>query len=351
MQAAGALRGYVVKVLIVLALVALAALAWNLSGLLVVVFGAVVIGVLLEALASRVAARLRFAHGLALLVVLLILFAAVFLLMWLFGAQMAREMDSLKQTLPAAFSHFVAWLEGSALGPLAQQAVEQVKAGAGTIAARLGGIARSAGGYLTDVVLMLVGGIYLAAQPQLYRQGLLKLFPADTRPRMDQAFRDCGDALRAWLGGQVVAMLMVGLLTSLGLWLLGVPVAGGLGMIAGLFDIVPIVGPFVAAVPAVLLGFTVGPEVGLGAALVFIAVQQIESHVLLPLIQQRAVDIPPAVLLFSLIAIGTLFGVPGVLLAAPMTVVIFVLIKRLYVQDALDTPTSTPSDDSAGRSE
>lgn len=347
MQTTLRFRDYVARVLTGLALVALALLAWKLSNLLVVMFGAVVMGVLLEALASRLSRHAPLTHGLALVVVLVVLISVVTLLIWLFGAQMAREMDSLKATLPAAFSHFIAWLEASPLGPFAQQAVEQVKAGAGTIAARVGGMARSAGGYLTDVVLMIVGAIYLAAQPHLYLQGALKLVPVDIRPGIAQALDDCGIALRAWLGGQIVAMAAVGLLTSLGLWLLGVPVAGGLGMIAGLFDIVPIVGPFVAAVPAVLLGFSVGPEVGIGAALVFVAVQQIESHVLLPLIQQRAVDIPPAVLLFSLIAIGTLFGVPGILLAAPMTVVVFVLVKRLYVKGALGTETPMPGEPSA----
>ncbi|QOW19576.1 AI-2E family transporter [Lysobacter ciconiae] len=140
-------------------------------------------------------------------------------------------------------------------------------------------------------------------------------------------------------------MVVVGVLTGLGLWLLGVPVAFGLGIITALLDFVPIAGPVLAAIPAVLLGFTVSPQVGLGALALFIVIQQVESHVLQPLIQQRAVDLPPALLLISLFAIGALFGLAGVVLAAPLTVVIFVLVKRLYVRETLETETRIPGEE------
>ncbi|UJB15414.1 AI-2E family transporter [Xanthomonas translucens] len=142
----------------------------------------------------------------------------------------------------------------------------------------------------------------------------------------DEALSASGQVWRAWLGGQFLAMLVIGSLTGLGLWLLGVPVALGIGLLTALLDFIPIVGPIVAAVPAVLLGFTVSPQVALGALLVFVVLQQLEGHVLQPLIQARAVDLPPALLLFSLFGIGVLFGPMGVVLAAPLTVVLYVLV-------------------------
>lgn len=102
-----------------------------------------------------------------------------------------------------------------------------------------------------------------------------------------------------------------------------------------LLDFIPIVGPVLAAIPAILLGFTVSPEVALGTLALFVVLQQLEGHVLQPLIQARAVDLPPALLLFSLFGIGALFGPMGVVLAAPMTVVLYVLVKQLYVRHAL----------------
>lgn len=139
-------------------------------------------------------------------------------------------------------------------------------------------------------------------------------------------------------------MLAVGVLTGLGLWALGVPAALGLAIIATLLDFVPLVGPIAAAVPAILLALTVDPRTGLLTTLLYLVVQQIEGNLLQPLVQQRAVELPPALLLFALIGAGLLFGVLGVLLAAPLTVVIFVLVKRLYVRETLGEDTDVPGE-------
>ncbi|MCL7715884.1 AI-2E family transporter [Stenotrophomonas mori] len=342
MALSSTMRPFVARVLVVLALLALAALVWTLSDLVLVMFGAVVVAVLLNALVGLLVRFARLPQGVALGVVLLLLLVGFALLMWLFGAQVAGEMESLKQTLPQAWSHFTDWLDASPIGPMVQQGIEQLHQSMSGLAAKAGALAFAASGNVTDMVLMAVGGIYLAAQPRVYREGALKLFPSSRRALVGEALDASGTALRAWLGGQLLAMLVIGLLTGISLWLLDVPVALGLGIITALLDFVPIVGPIVAAIPAILLGFTVSPQTALGVLVVFIVLQQLEGHVLQPLIQQRAVDLPPALLLFSLFGIGALFGVPGILLAAPMTVVIYVLVKRLYVKEALGTDTPIP---------
>jgi hypothetical protein len=116
---------------------------------------------------------------------------------------------------------------------------------------------------------------------------------------------------------------------------LGVPASGGLGLIAGLLDVIPMVGPIIAAVPAVLLAFTVSPVTALWTIGLFLLVQQLQGNFLQPMIQKQAVDVPPAVLLFAVVAAGSLFGFLGVLLAAPLTVVVFVLVQRIYVRTLL----------------
>ncbi len=344
MQGISEIRAYVARVVIALTLAGCALLLWQLSDLVMVVFGAVVVAVMLHTLVSLTMKWTPMSQGVALTVVLFMLIIVFALLMWLFGAQLAGEMESLKATLPQAWAQFQTWLADSPAGPTVQQFTEQGQSGAGNLASKLGSFAMSASGNLTQLVLMVAGGIYLAAQPGLYRGGVLKLFPADRRALVGDAMDASGHALKAWLVGQMLAMVLVGLLTGLGLWLLGVPVALGLGIITALLDFVPIAGPVIAAIPAVLLGFTVSPEVGFGALALFIVIQQLESHILQPLIQQRVVELPPALLLISLFAIGALFGLPGVVLAAPLTVVIFVLVKRLYVREALETETHIPGE-------
>ena len=139
-------------------------------------------------------------------------------------------------------------------------------------------------------------------------------------------------------------MVAVGFLTWLGLALIGVPSALTLALLAGLLEFVPYVGPIVSAVPAVLLAFAASPEMAFWTALLFFGVQQFEGYVLEPLVQQHAVDLPPALLLFALVAGGLVFGLIGVLFAEPLTVMLFVMVKRLYVREALQTPTPIPGE-------
>lgn len=329
------LRPFAARVLVVMALGALALLAWQLSELLLIVFGAVVVGVLLHGLATLLRKWLPLPEWAALALVILVLVLALSAIVLLFGAEVAAQIDTFRATLPAAWNKFHAWLQSGPLGPQIERIPDQLRDGASTLATHAGAIVLSAGGGVTDAVLMMVGGLYLAAQPRLYRQCLLHLLPRDRRGVADEALTASGQALRAWLTGQLLAMAVIGTLTGIGLWLLGVPVALGIGLLTALLDFIPIVGPIVAAVPAILLGFTVSPQVALGALLLFVVLQQLEGHVLQPLIQARAVDLPPALLLFSLFGIGVLFGPMGVVLAAPLTVVLYVLVKRLYVQHAL----------------
>jgi len=120
--------------------------------------------------------------------------------------------------------------------------------------------------------------------------------------------------------------------------------AFALGLIAGLLDFVPLIGPIVAAVPTLLLALSISPTTALWTGGLYLVVQQIEGNILSPLVQQRAVDLPPALLLFALLGFGSLFGAPGVILAAPLTVVVYVMVKRLYVREALGTPTNVPGE-------
>jgi len=159
------------------------------------------------------------------------------------------------------------------------------------------------------------------------------------------ALDDASGGLRGWMLGQAVSSLVIAVLTWLGLALLGVPAAGGLGVIAGLLDIIPMIGPVIAGVPAVLLAFTVSPMTALWTIILFLAIQQLQGNFLQPMIQKHAVNVQPAVLLFAVFAAGLLFGFLGVLLAAPLTVVIFVFVQRLYVQAMLGKPIKVAGKD------
>jgi predicted PurR-regulated permease PerM len=196
----------------------------------------------------------------------------------------------------------------------------------------------AAGSGVADFVLVLVGAIFLASDPATYRRGLLLLMPARAEETAAAALNDASRGLRGWMVGQAVSSFVVAALTGAGLALLGVPASGGLGLIAGLLDIIPMIGPVIAGVPAVLLAFTVSPMTALWTLLLFLVIQQLQGNFLQPMIQKHAVDVPPAVLLFAVFASGLLFGFLGVLLAAPLTIVIYVFIQRVYVRALLGKP-------------
>lgn len=158
---------------------------------------------------------------------------------------------------------------------------------------------------------------------------------------VNEALGDVGEGLNGWMKGQVVSSIVVASLTSAGLAALGVPSAAGLGVIAGLLDVVPMIGPVISGVPAVLLAFTQSPATALWTVVLFLVVQQLQGNFLQPMIQKQAVDVPPAVLLFTVVAAGTLSGFIGVLLAAPLTIAVFVLVKRIYVKTLLGKDVET----------
>jgi predicted PurR-regulated permease PerM len=190
--------------------------------------------------------------------------------------------------------------------------------------------------------MVLMAGIFLAMSPNVYRHGVMFLFPPRQREEIRQTLDYSGSALQLWLVGQLVAMVIVGALTAIGLSLIGLPSALGLGLIAGLFEFIPIVGPFLGAATAVLLASSQGWQMVLWTIGVFAVVQQLESNMITPMIQRRAVSLPPALLLFAVLAFGTLFGPLGVLFASPLTVIVYVAIKKLYVEDVLGEETHIP---------
>lgn len=335
---------FIRRVIIVISLAGLAFLLWRLRGMLLLIFGAVLVAVIFRALAGPLHRRLRLPEGVALGLAILLLTLAIVGATVLFGQRLAAEAQALSQSLPTAWRSFEARIGDMAFGEqLLQWAGDAAPSGSGVMAGA-GQFVASLGSSVADAALVIVGGIYLATQPKLYRGGLLKLLPPARRGVTAEALDDSGRALKSWLGGQLISMVVVGVLTGAGLWALDVPLAFALGLIAGLLDFVPLIGPIVAAAPAVLLALTVGPTAALWTAGLYLVVQQIEGNILSPLVQQRAVDLPPALLLFALLGFGSLFGAIGVLLAAPLTVVVYVIVKRLYVREALDTPTSVPGE-------
>jgi predicted PurR-regulated permease PerM len=336
-------RSYIRRLLITVAVVALALAAWQLRFVLLLLFGAVLIAVIIRAIASPIARVTHAPEKLALLGAVVLLIGAGVGVVWLFGDETATQVRALADTLPRAMSAVEQRFGDTWLG----EWVAQARPEGAAFLAEAGGIALTLGNGIAGALLALIGSIYLAVAPRRYADGALDLVPRSKRALLREALEASGRALRLWLLGQLGSMTMIGLLTFLGLWLIGVPSALALGLLAALAAFVPYLGPILSAVPALLIAMNQGTDAFLLTLALYVAVQQVESYVVTPLIQQRVATLPAAVTVFAIVAAGLLFGTPGILLAAPLTMVVYVLVKRLYVVEALDTPTEIPGDKSA----
>lgn len=263
------------------------------------------------------------------------------------GTEIGSQVDSAIAQLPAA----VRALEGL-LGVELVPAADAAGSGrlqwlVGALRDVSGSVASVGGAFvggLSAAVLVVVGAFFLAADPGLYVQGLVKLFPRHRHRQVEDALESAGAALRLWLGAQLVSMAIVGAMVGLGAWWIGLPAPLALGLFAGLAEFVPTIGAFVGAVPALLLAVPEGWNALLWTGALLLVVQQVESNVVTPLVQRRMARVPPALLLFTVVAVGVVFGLWGVVVAAPMTVVGLVLVKKLYVRQVLGEETEVPGE-------
>jgi len=326
-------RNFVRRVFIVVAVGALIAAVWALSDILLLLFGSVLLAIALHSIASPLQTHLQIGRPAGLALAGLLILAVVGATGFYLGPELAAQMRGLFSTLPTAANRLAGYLQ---IGSVADLLKEGTAASAlGGLAARIIAWSTTAAGALASVLLVLFGGIYLAINPNLYRDGLVKLVPPSVQSNVEATLDDAGQALRRWLAGQVIAMLLVGVCSAIGLWLAGVPSAFALGLIAGLAEFVPIIGPIVAAIPAILIASTQDWQTVLLAIAVLVIIQQVESNLITPMLADRMVSIAPAVGLFAVVAMGVLFGPLGLLLGFPLAIVLDVAVRRLYVRDTL----------------
>jgi predicted PurR-regulated permease PerM len=327
---------FLAKVLIVVLVIGLAAAIWQLALVFILAFGAIIVAVTLDNMAAPVATKLRVSQhfALALTTIALLLVFTGFLAA--FGARAADQFSVLTAQLPGAWEETRAWLNSWELGRwLLTYGEDAATAAASTILSALP-LASGLLGWLANIALILVIGIYLASDSESYLSGAIRLLPPSRRVRARQIINAAGADLRKWLIAMTLDMMFLGTLTGVGLYLIGVPVAFALGILSGLSVFVPYIGPLVATIPGLLIALSVSPTLALWAAVVYIIAQQLEGNIALPLLQRWTVSMPPAVSLLAIVAFGLLFGVWGVLFATPLAVVTIRIVRMAYVEDFLE---------------
>jgi len=185
------------------------------------------------------------------------------------------------------------------------------------------------------VLLMIFLSIYIAAEPSTYRSGMMHLFPHRARARAGEVLEAMAVALRKWLVTQLIAMAVIGAVSTIALLVLKVKAAFALGLLAGLFEFIPTVGPILSSVPAIAMGFLDSPEKAVMIAGAYILIQFLENHILIPLLMRGGVDLPPALTVITQALMALVFGFIGLMVAVPLLAAVMVPIKMLYVQDVV----------------
>ncbi|EDY39081.1 conserved domain protein, putative [Cyanobium sp. PCC 7001] len=329
-------------VLGLLALIVLGLLTWELRWVLLVFFGAVVLGVALDVPITLLMRRLRLRRPTALALVLLVLLLVGGWLSQQLLPELLQQISQLGQLIPevaarlASMAGRVAWL------PRLDQSLERLASwdGLQPLGAQLLGMAGGAANTTVQMLLMGLLAILLAFDPATHRRLVIALTPRKWRQPMAGLLDECREALGGWLAGMTLSAVTVFLLTWAGLVLLQVPLALLSALVCGLLTFVPTIGPTAATLLPLAVALLVSPTKVVQVLVLRLVLQNGEAFLLTPMLLSRTVNLLPTVALMAQLSLGTLLGLPGVLLALPLVVVLQVLCREVVVHGVMDRWTS-----------
>jgi predicted PurR-regulated permease PerM len=326
------------------AVILLLLMIWQIAQILLLIFASLLSALFLRTLAEWISRNADLSVTVSLNLVVLALLGGSVSILLLYGPDIAEGFYQLSRKLPSALDRMRTTLGQYAWGPLFLDTLSQV-GGALTDPRQLGkiaGIFSTAFGVIASFLIVIVLGLYFAAEPKIYLSSTARLFPRERREHVYDAFDKIGQVLRWWLLGRIAAMLVVGILTFIGLAILGVPFAFILGLLAAILTFVPIIGPLIAAVPAVMVGLSEGGSTALYVVILYAVIQGLENYWITPYIHQKVVSLAPAWLLTAQLVMGAGFGILGLLLAPPLAVVAMVMVQMFYMRDVLGEQMELP---------
>lgn len=333
------------RVVLVIVAVAVVLFLWQVVDVLLFAFAGALLAVFLHTLVQLLNRLLPLPEKAIFALVLVLLLLVVGLVGWFIAPQLSRDFIQIFTDVPAALEQLGSQLVQYGWAQELQEhipSITQMLPSGSSLFSRITGTFSTTFNVLTNVVYVIFIGIFLAVNPRLYRSGLLQLVPESRRDRMNDVIDEVVTTLRWWLLGKLFSMVVIGSLTGVALWLLGMPMALALGITAGLLEFIPYVGPVLTGVLAALLAFVQSPMQALYVLLLYIGIQQFESNLLTPLVHRYTVLLPPAITLTAIVALGFTFGFVGLLVGTPLVAVALILVKMLYIEEVLGEVPELP---------
>ena len=294
---------------------------------IMLILGALVLTTMMDGGTRLLGRVLPIGRGWRLTIVLLAALAFLVYTFYLTGSSLAAQAQAMRTIVETQVNRIGGWLQqlGVTTTPedfksLATQAMSSL----GRVTAAVG----TAVGAITGGVMMLVLAIFIAVEPKLYERGVAWMLPMDKRPHFYVVADKMGWTLRRLMFGRLIGMAVEGVGTWLLLWAGGVPMAGLLGILTGLFAFLPNIGSIISGVLIVLVGFSAGVHAGLYALGVYLVVQIVDGYLIVPMVAKRATDLAPALVLGAQILFGALFGIMGLFLADPIVAMIKVYLEE-----------------------
>ncbi|MEO6358485.1 MAG: AI-2E family transporter [Ferruginibacter sp.] len=301
------------------------------SVFLLILAGAL-IAIFFHGLSALICRKTKWKQGICLAIAVIGIVVLTAGLLWLMGAKIQAQVATLSDTLPSTIENAKAQLSQNSIGKKivekasAPETMEKAKALASTFF-------KTTFGVFGDIYVVLFLGIFFTVSPGVYKKGMVQLIPKKGQRKGEDILNKLNDNLKKWLKGKFFAMLVVFILTSIGLLILGTPLWLVLALIAGLLNFIPNFGPLIAMIPAVLVGLMQGPATAAIIAGMYILIQVVESNFITPMVQQKLVSIPPALIISAQLLISPLTGGWGLVLATPLMLITMILVQELYIKE------------------
>lgn len=321
---------------IFIALLALAALLWYTVRVLELIFFAALGAAFLRGIGNRVSKWSKIPQTASIVLVILFFTGLAILAGWLLAPHIQEQIGKMQEELPRAIDEVSGFIRKYSGGMgNTQTAKNQLLGNLGKTAGQIGEVFSITLEVIEDFVIFFFLTLYLTFTPGIYIEGIVKLVPKNRRQVAREIIEALGATLKWWLIGRFSTMGIVGILSGAGLWLLGIPLALTLGILAGLLTFIPYIGAIVSGIPAVLIALLIDFSHAVYVVLLYLGIHAVEGYILAPLIQERTVFVPPMLLLSVLTGMTILLGIPGLIIATPFTALSLVLIKRIYIEGTL----------------